>query len=135
MNQTFAVWVVIGLSLVTANLPFVAQRPFLVLPWMQAGEAPQPAWLQLPMSVLFFALLTGIGYLVLVFVGQGFFVASDLVSVALFMGKVLFIIGAAALLLAYPGWRNRGRSVNKSFLDRFLELLVFYGLVGALGFA
>ncbi|MBF6616595.1 MAG: DUF2818 family protein [Candidimonas sp.] len=135
MNQTFAVWVVIGLSLVTANLPFVVQRPFLVLPWTQAGEAPQPFWLQWPMSALFFALLAGAGYLAWVLIGQGFFVASDLASVALFLGKVLFVMGAAALLLAYPGWRNRGRVISKTFLDRLLELLAFYGLVGTLGFA
>ncbi|WP_430626826.1 DUF2818 family protein [Yanghanlia caeni] len=38
-------------------------------------------------------------------------------------------------MLAYPGWRNRGRVVQKSFFERLLELLVFYGLVGVLGFA
>ena len=43
--------------------------------------------------------------------------------------------GAAALVLAYPGWRNRGRVVQKSFFERLLEFLVFYALVGVLGFA
>ncbi|MGP1615008.1 MAG: DUF2818 family protein [Pollutimonas bauzanensis] len=41
----------------------------------------------------------------------------------------------AALLLAYPGWRNRARAVEKSFFARLLELLAFYGLVGIAGFA
>ncbi|MDR4124992.1 DUF2818 family protein [Alcaligenaceae bacterium LG-2] len=45
------------------------------------------------------------------------------------------LVAVAALVLAYPGWRNRGRVVQKSFFERLLELLVFYGLVGVLGFA
>ena len=44
MTQEFAVWFLIGLSLVTANLPFVLRRPLLALPWAQrAGEPPRPA--------------------------------------------------------------------------------------------
>lgn len=135
MSQTFAVWIIIGLSLITANLPFLLERPMLVLPWAQAGEAPWPAWLRVICSALQLALLAGTGYLTLTVVGQAFFVASDLMSVAVFMGKLALISGLAWVLLAYPGWRNRGRHVNKSFVDRMLELLVFYGLVGVLGFA
>src|SRR3546814_3172112 len=51
------------------------------------------------------------------------------------MGKLLAVCVLAGLLLAYPGWRNRGRSVHKSFFVRLLEVLVLYGLVGTLGFA
>ncbi|WP_353148180.1 DUF2818 family protein [Pollutimonas bauzanensis] len=39
------------------------------------------------------------------------------------------------MLLTYPGWRNRTRVIEKSFLVRLLEMLVFYALVGVLGFA
>ncbi|WP_370632054.1 DUF2818 family protein [Pusillimonas sp. MFBS29] len=61
--------------------------------------------------------------------------ASDLASVALFVGKLVLTVGLVALLLALPGRRNQEQSGQKSFLARMLELLVFYGLVGALGFA
>ncbi|WP_439652087.1 DUF2818 family protein [Paracandidimonas lactea] len=44
-------------------------------------------------------------------------------------------VAPVLLLLAYPGWRNRGRTVEKSFFARLVEALVFYGLVGVLGFA
>lgn len=135
MNQTLAVWVLIILALLSANLPFLMERPFLSLPWAQSGEAPQPVWARWLTSIAFFASITGTGYLALRLVGQAFFVASDLASVAFFVAKVAFVVGLALLVLAYPGWRSRGRLVQKSFFVRLLELLVFYGLVGVLGFA
>src|SRR5690606_30165814 len=98
--------IIIGLSLITANLPFVLERPLLVLPWAQAGEAPWPAWLRWICSAAQLGLLAGTGYLTLSVVGQAFFVASDLVSVALFMAKLAVITGVAWALLSYPGWRN-----------------------------
>lgn len=135
MNQSFAVWVVIGLSLLTANLPFVAQRPFLMLPWTQAGEPDRPLWLKWLGSLVFFGLLLGVGYLAFVMIGRAFFMASDPASVAVFMTKLIAMFGLVAVLLAFPGWRNRGHAVRKSFPARLLEVLVFYGLVGVLGFA
>ncbi|MGB3289144.1 MAG: DUF2818 family protein [Burkholderiaceae bacterium] len=135
MNQTFAVWIVIVLSLVCANLPFVVQRPFLVLPWTQPGEAPRPVWLKWLQAAAFFVLLVGAGYLTLALIGQAFFVASDPASAAGFVGKLMAVIVLAVVLLGYPGWRNRGRAVHKPFFVCLLEVLVFYGLVGALGFA
>src|SRR3546814_15933136 len=62
-------------------------------------------------------------------IGRAFFVASDLASVALFVGKLALVFGLAALLLAFPGWRNRGHAIHKSFWARLLELLVLYGLI------
>jgi hypothetical protein len=135
MNQTFAVWIIIALSLASANLPFVAQRPFLALPWTQPGEAARPIWIRWLEALAFFALLWGVGYLILTLIGQAFFVASDPASAALFVGKLLAAIALAALLLSYPGWRNRGRVIHKPFYVRLLEMLVLYGLVGTLGFA
>lgn len=135
MNQSFAVWTVVVLSAITANLPFVLQRRFLVLPWMQSGELPRPAWLQCLASLVFFGLLLGLAYLAYLTIGRAYFMASDLASVGLFVGKLALTLGLVAMLLAFPGWRNRADTEQKSFLARMLELLVFYGLVGALGFA
>lgn len=54
MNQTLAVWLLIALALVSANLPFLTERVFAVLPWKQAGQAAvKPFWLRL-MEVLVF---------------------------------------------------------------------------------
>lgn len=123
------------LSLLTANLPFVVQRPFLVLPWTQAGEPQRPFWLQWVASLVFFGLLLGLAYAGFFMIGRAFFMASDLASVALFVGKLALVFGLTALLLAFPGWHNRSHDIHKSFLARLLEVLVFYGLVGTLGFA
>lgn len=135
MSQTFAVWLLIGLSLVTANMPFLVERPFLALPWRQKGEAERPAWLNWVSAVVFFGLLVGLGYATLTLIGQGLFAAADTASVLRFLLILFALVAVAALVLAYPGWRNRGRVVQKSFFERLLELLVFYGLVGVLGFA
>lgn len=135
MNQSFAIWLLIALSLVTANLPFLVERPFLALPWKQKGEADSPSWLRWLTSLVFFAALVGLGYAAMTLIGQGVFAASDAASIARFLGILLGLAVAAALVLAYPGWRNRGRVVQKSVLARLIELLVFYGLVGVLGFA
>lgn len=135
MNQTLAVWVVVGLALITSNLPFLVQRPFLVLPWAQSGEPARPAVAEFLLSVVFFALLATVGYYAFIIIGQAFFVPSDAASTGLFVLKVLGSGLVVAALLAFAGWRNRGHSVKKTFFARLLELLVFYFLTGALGFA
>lgn len=135
MNQSFAIWLLIGLSLVTANLPFLVERPFLALPWRQKGEAERSAALTWLSAVLFFLALVAIAAAAMTLIGQGVFAATDAASVARFLGILLALSAAAALVLAYPGWRNRGRVIQKSVFERLLELLVFYALVGVLGFA
>lgn len=135
MDQSPAVWILIILALVMASLPFVAERPFLVLPWFQAGETRRPLWLRWFESIVFFAVLVGLRYLALSVIGKSIFIGSDLGQVVYFLAKVAGTCALIALALAYPGWRNKGRVVSKSFFDRLLELLVFYALVGTLGFA
>ncbi|HLV29208.1 MAG TPA: DUF2818 family protein [Burkholderiaceae bacterium] len=135
MNQSFAAWLLIILALFTANLPFIAQRPFLALPWRQKGEVERPAWFMWLSSFVFFAVLAGLGGAAMTLIGQGVFMASDAASVARFLGILIALAIGVAVVLAYPGWRSRGRQVQKSVFVRLLELLVFYGLVLVLGFA
>jgi hypothetical protein len=135
MDQSTAVWFLIALALVTANLPFIAQRPLLALPWAQRGEQVRPFWWLWLESLVFFCLLVALGYGTLELVGRAVIVGSDIGSIFLFLITLAGVFIVAALLLAYPGWRNRGRVVVKSFFARLLELLVLYGLVGMLGFA
>lgn len=135
MNQSFAIWLLILLSLVTANLPFLVERPFLALPWGQKGEAERSAAVRWLSSLLFFAALVGTGAAAMTLIGQGVFTATDAASVARFVAILLALSAAVALILTYPGWRNRGHIVQKSVFERLLELLVFYALVGVLGFA
>lgn len=135
MNQSFAVWILIGLSLITANLPFVAERPFLILPWTQKGEPAAPAWMQWIFSLLFFSLLVGLAYAAFGLIGEALVMASDLASVTLFLAKIGGVALVMAALLTYPGWRSRAYVIQKSFFVRLLELTVFYCMVGILGFA
>lgn len=135
MDQLVAVWILIVLALVSANLPFVVERPFLALPWAQHGEDRRPTWLRLLESLVFFALLAGLLYAIVAWVGGSLVMASDAASVGLFLFKLAVLAGAVVLLLSYPGWRDTNKSVHKSFFARLLEVLALYALLGALGFA
>lgn len=84
MDQSLATWILVVLALVTASLPFVCERPFLVLPWSQKGEAERPFWLLWLESLVFFALLAGLGWLTLYLIGGAFSTGGDLASAALF---------------------------------------------------
>ncbi len=46
MNQTLAVWLLIALALVSANLPFLTERVLTVLPWKR-GAVVKPFWLRM----------------------------------------------------------------------------------------
>ncbi|TKR53802.1 DUF2818 family protein [Allopusillimonas ginsengisoli] len=61
--------------------------------------------------------------------------AGDAASALLFTLRLIGALVLTGLVLAYPGWRTRHAKVEKSFFVRLIELLVFYGLVGTLGFA
>jgi len=134
MNQSMAVWFIIALALVTANLPFALQRHLLVLPWAQAGERDRPFWTRWLESLVFFVLLVALAYFTRLVIGKAVFSGGDPVSVLLFLAKLAGVFVAAVVLLSYAGWRHRGAGVRKPFLARLLELVMFYALVGMLGF-
>ncbi|MFC3554176.1 DUF2818 family protein [Alcaligenes endophyticus] len=51
------------------------------------------------------------------------------------MIKLLLALFSASLLMSLPGWLSKQQKVQKNLFIRLLEVLVFYCLVGALGFA
>jgi hypothetical protein len=112
MEQATAVWFIIALALVSANLPFVIERPLLALPWQQAGGAKLPAWRRWLESLVFFVLLVAFGYFVRPVIGKAVFAGSDPVSVLLFMLKLVGVFVVAFVLLSYEGWRG-GRDAGK----------------------
>jgi hypothetical protein len=134
MTQSFAIWFLIALALVTANLPFFLRRPMLALPWAQGSAAARPAWRSALEAIVFFAVFAAVVYGSYAALAGAFFVASDAGSVAWFVLKVLAVMVVAAGLLAYPGWRDRGQRATKPFFSCLLEVLAFYILVGAMGF-
>lgn len=143
MTLTLAVWLVILGALLLANLPFLVDRPLAPWPWGQAcrsfGELSR--WV---IGLGFIVLLVVWAWGTLRLVGGAF----GGVGSVLFAVKLLISIALAALLLYVPGWMAQGAdpasaavgkpgrapASNKPFIDRFLEVLVGYVLVGTLGF-
>lgn len=60
MNQTLAVWLLIALALVTANLPFLTERVFMIVPWKQ-GATVKPFWLRMLELLLYYAMVIALG--------------------------------------------------------------------------
>src|SRR5690606_4802477 len=57
MILSAAVWTLIVLAMLAANLPFVMERPLAAFPWMLRGEAPRAAWLRWLRFLVYFGLL------------------------------------------------------------------------------
>jgi hypothetical protein len=145
MTLTISVWLVILGALLLANLPFVLDRPLAPWPWAQALQAwgDGSRW---AFGLGFLVLLAAWSWGTLHLVGSSFGGVGD----GLFIFKLLICIGLAAALLSAAGWlaalrqpaasdtatrKTTSVGSGKLFIDRFLELLVGYVLVGMLGFA
>lgn len=135
MEQTPAIWLIIGLSLITANLPFLVTRSLLVLPWTQKGEPERPFILRWIESLVFFGLLCGVGWLAYDVISTTLVIYTDGVSIAGFYLKIAAYILVLGGLMFYPGWRARHHDIKKSFFVQLIELFVLYLAVGVLAFA
>ena len=63
MNQTLAVWLLIALALVSANLPFLTERVFAVMPWKRGGAAAvKPLWVRLIEVLVFYLVVGALGF-------------------------------------------------------------------------
>lgn len=131
MDQSLSIWVLMALALITANLPFLVEKPLLVLPWSGSAQASRPAWLQFILGLAYLAVVVGLGLGIYSLIGR----SSGLNSTTAMLGKLVLALALAGAVFALPAWSVRGRKVHKSFFSRLLEVCVFYGIVGALGFA
>ena len=95
MTQSVAVWLLIALALVSANLPFLSERILAVLPYRRGGApAVKPFWLRL-LEVPVFYLLTGA-------VGHAF---EGALGNRFTQGWEFYVITLCLyLVLAYPGF-------------------------------
>lgn len=140
MEQSTAVWFIIALALLTANLPFALQRSLLLLPWQQAGEPSRPFLLRWLESLLFFAVLAGVGWQFYEQISDMLVMGGGLASLS-FVGLVAAFLVVCAALLALPGWRlrnpvaERSDTAQKPFVERLLEVFVLYLLCGTLAMA
>jgi fermentation-respiration switch protein FrsA (DUF1100 family) len=105
VTQSVAVWLLIALAVVSANLPFLSERILAVLPYKRSGEpAVKPLWLRL-LEVLAFYLLTGtVGYAFEDVLGNRFAQGWEFYAITLCL----------YLVLAYPGFVFRYLSRRRS---------------------
>jgi hypothetical protein len=145
MTLSVAVWVVILGALVMANLPFVLDRPLAAWGW--AGSQGGGAALRWLRCIGFLAGVAVWSWGTLALVGGAF--AGGGGSAGLFFIKLLISVLIMAGWLYWPGSGQapaasgaasgrapaaRGSaSLAKPFIDRFLEVLIGYVLVGTLG--
>lgn len=130
MSQNIAIWVLIILAFVLANLPFFLQRPLLFLPWAQQAQSPRSAGQRWFLFIVFSFILGGLAWGAYYWLSQQLFFS--LTTLMLTTGGVLIV---GAVLFFIPGWVNSGLGLKKSLFDRFIELTVLYVLVGLLGIA
>lgn len=98
MKQTLAIYVLILLALVTANLPFLSERIFGAVPYRQGGApARKPFWLRLAEVLTL--------YLVVGAIGVGF--EASLGNVFPQGWQFYAITLTLYLVLAYPGFVYR----------------------------
>jgi hypothetical protein len=135
MAESLAVWTVIALGLITANLPFLIERPLLVLPWRAQGDTHRSLLLQCLCSLLFFGALVALGAGIVFFVGGAFLVVSSPASVALFLVRIVVVLAAVGAVLWLAGRLAPAIGSSKPFFVRLLEVLVLYVLVGVLAFS
>jgi hypothetical protein len=93
MSQTLAVWLLIALSLASANLPFLTERVFAVFAWKK-GEVAKPIWIRLVELLLY--------YVVVVFLGFAFEAALGNLFVQ--QWEFYAITFSLYIVLAYPGY-------------------------------
>jgi hypothetical protein len=133
VEQTQAVWLLTGLALASAGLPFWLRRPLLCLPWTSSVLPAGPAWQRALLSVLHLALLALWAWAAMALVGH-----SLVASATGQLLRVLLLLAVLAALLWGPGfwpaghWRSHPA---KPFISRLIETLALYLLVGTLGFA
>jgi hypothetical protein len=95
MSQTLAVWLLIALALVSANLPFLNERVFAVFVWRKDGvPAVKPFWLRLVELLVFYLIVGVLGFAFESALGNRFTQGWQFYAIAL----CLFLV------LAYPGF-------------------------------
>jgi len=133
MRENTAALLLIILSMIAANAPFLIERPLLVLPWSRQGPHVRALWSRWAVAVLLLAALAGVAWLAQGWIGQA--VVGGGAQVLGFLLRVGVVIAVAAALLAAPGWYLGPYPLYKPLVHRLIELLVLYALVGKLGFA
>lgn len=128
MSQNVAIWLLVLLSFICANIPMFVERPLLFLPWQQKGEPQRPVLLRYVLFIVFTGCLVVVGWFMHRVLSQTLFVSPL---------HLLFISALLALLVTFifaiPIWTQRKLNIQKSFFARLLEVSALYGFIGVLG--
>jgi len=95
MNQSLAVWLLIALALASANLPFLTERVFAVVPWKRA--AVKPFWVRLLEVLVSYLVVGALGFAFESALGNRFNQGWEFYAITLCL----------YLVLAYPGFVYR----------------------------
>lgn len=94
MNQSAAVWLLIVLAAVAANLPFINERLFAVFPVRSFADGIKPFWVRLLEFLVWFGVIGLIGMLFESMIGNRFNQRWEFYVT----GLTLFVV------LAFPGF-------------------------------
>lgn len=128
MSQNVAIWVLILLSFICANIPMFVQRSLLFLPWQQKGEPQRPVFLRYVLFIVYTGCLVAAGWFMHRTLSQSLFVSP---LHLLFVSMLLALL--VTFIFAIPIWTQRKLNIQKSFFDRLLEVSTLYGFIGVLG--
>ncbi len=133
MDQSLAIWLVIGLALAGANLPFVTERPLLMLPWT-ATAAPRAAWRRWGESLVYFIVLVAAALAVHKLVA-GALLSGGTGDALLFMARLLEVLACYGLLgvLAFALEANLG-SAHPQTWEFYAITLSLFLVLGYPGF-
>ena len=95
MDQTAAIWTLIAVALVTANLPFVNERVFALVPFKRQGRPRvKPFWLRFAELTMWFGLTGLLGRAMEAHLGNVFAQGWEFYAIAF----------ALYIVLGYPGF-------------------------------
>lgn len=94
MNQSAAVWLLILLACVAANLPFINDRLFAILPLKRFADGVKPFWVRVIELLVWFGVIGLLGMLFERMIGNAFVQRWEFYVTAL----TLFVV------LAFPGF-------------------------------
>lgn len=95
MNVSLSSWFVILLALLAANLPFINERLFAVIPLKSGGQiAVKRVWIRLLELLALYALVGAVAYVLEANIGNTFTQRWEFYAVT----------GCMFLVLAYPGY-------------------------------
>ncbi|WP_026349604.1 DUF2818 family protein [Bordetella sp. FB-8] len=98
MTQSVAVWLLIVVALVSANLPFLTERVFALLPYRRGGAAvAKPFWLRLIEVLASYLVVGAIGFAFETSLGNRFSQGWQFYAITL----------SLYLVMAYPGFVYR----------------------------